>query len=210
MTRGAFQEGFGGRSDAVVVKLDPTGASLIWSTYLGGGAGRDGGGDDEGRTLTLDAAGAVYIAGTTDFGQLPRQRRRAPGRSQGRHGRLRRQAERGRRTRLRHLPRRERRRCRRRSGRRRRRRRLCRRRDGIGRLPGDAGGGPDGVRRRGRRLRRQDRAGRQRPRLEHARRRRRGRSRRRCGDRRSRRGVRRRRHGVERLPDHGRRRPDEV
>jgi uncharacterized protein (TIGR03437 family) len=47
------------RWDAFVTKLDPTGAKLIYSTYLGGP-------DDDGAYgLALDAAGNAYVAGPT-------------------------------------------------------------------------------------------------------------------------------------------------
>ncbi len=71
-TPGAFQTKYGGGAcqvlpflntplpsgDAFVVKLDPTG-SVVWATYLGGG------GEDVGQSIAVDAAGNVYVAGTT-------------------------------------------------------------------------------------------------------------------------------------------------
>jgi hypothetical protein len=50
--------------DAFVTKLDPTGSSIIYSTYLGGA------GNDYGNGIVLDAAGNAYIVGqtfSTDF-----------------------------------------------------------------------------------------------------------------------------------------------
>ncbi|HKX29757.1 MAG TPA: SBBP repeat-containing protein [Blastocatellia bacterium] len=50
----------GGRSDAFVTKIDPSGAAIIYSTYLGGS------GEDSGRGITVDGAGNAYIAGITN------------------------------------------------------------------------------------------------------------------------------------------------
>src|SRR6266513_1245206 len=49
----------GGVQDAFVTKLDPTGCSLVYSTYLGGS------GDEKGRGIAVDSAGAAYATGTT-------------------------------------------------------------------------------------------------------------------------------------------------
>jgi len=57
-----YQPTIGGSSDAFVVEFDPTqsgNASEVAATYLGGVA------DDRGRTIAVDAAGLVYVAGTT-------------------------------------------------------------------------------------------------------------------------------------------------
>lgn len=50
----------GGLSDAFVAKIDPTGAALVYSGYLGGS------GSDIAHSLALDATGAVYLAGETN------------------------------------------------------------------------------------------------------------------------------------------------
>ena len=60
----------GGSTDAFVARLDPTGSSLIFSTYLGG-SGEDAGSGIV--ALGLDSSANVYVAGTTssiDFPQL--------------------------------------------------------------------------------------------------------------------------------------------
>jgi Bacterial Ig domain/Beta-propeller repeat len=60
----------GGAKDAFVARLDPTGSSLVFSTYLGG-SGEDAGTGTV--ALGLDASANVYVAGTTssiDFPQL--------------------------------------------------------------------------------------------------------------------------------------------
>ena len=56
--------GGGVEGDAFVTKLDPTGSALVYSTYLGGS------GDEDGRGIAVDAAGAAYVTGitsSTDF-----------------------------------------------------------------------------------------------------------------------------------------------
>src|SRR5437870_723243 len=64
-TVGAIQTSLNGRSDAFVAKLDPTGSSLAFSTYLGGG------GDDKGSGIAVDAAGNVFVAGETASADFP-------------------------------------------------------------------------------------------------------------------------------------------
>ncbi|MCX6692990.1 MAG: PKD domain-containing protein, partial [Methanomicrobiales archaeon] len=55
----------GGGSDAFVTKIDPEGAVLIFSTYLGGSR------DDEGNGLALDAVRSPYVVGTTSSKNFP-------------------------------------------------------------------------------------------------------------------------------------------
>lgn len=54
-----------GDFDAFVMKLDPTGTSLIYSTYLGGGA------SDVANALAIDGAGNAYVTGTTSSNNFP-------------------------------------------------------------------------------------------------------------------------------------------
>jgi hypothetical protein len=61
--QGTFQ---GGSSDAFVTKVSRTGSSLLYSTYLGGGAGWE-----EGRSITLDGNGSAYVSGTTASADFP-------------------------------------------------------------------------------------------------------------------------------------------
>jgi hypothetical protein len=59
-TLGVVQPLFaGGPSDAFVMKLNPMGSSLVYSTFLGGD------GEDEGRGIAVDAAGNAYATGET-------------------------------------------------------------------------------------------------------------------------------------------------
>ena len=60
-----LQSTLGGGSDPFVTRLSPSGASLLFSTYLGGT------GEDWGMALATDAAGAVYVAGRTSSADFP-------------------------------------------------------------------------------------------------------------------------------------------
>ncbi|HMA36279.1 MAG TPA: SBBP repeat-containing protein, partial [Chloroflexia bacterium] len=62
-----WQPALHGSSDSFVLKLAPDGASLVFSTYLGGSNAESGGG------LALDSSGAIYITGQTLSTDFPRQ-----------------------------------------------------------------------------------------------------------------------------------------
>jgi uncharacterized repeat protein (TIGR01451 family) len=62
---GAFQSINNNLSDAFVVKLNPAGTALVYSTYLGGNA------SDTGNAIAVDAQGGAYIVGTTGSGNFP-------------------------------------------------------------------------------------------------------------------------------------------
>jgi Beta-propeller repeat len=51
--------------DAFVAKLNPTGSSLLYSTYLGGEA------PDAGFAIAVDGAGAAYVTGSTQSADFP-------------------------------------------------------------------------------------------------------------------------------------------
>lgn len=55
----------GGLSDAFVTKLDPSGAALVYSTFLGGSL------YDEGRGIALSASGDAFAIGTTSSDNFP-------------------------------------------------------------------------------------------------------------------------------------------
>ncbi|PWU20204.1 MAG: hypothetical protein C5B48_12800, partial [Candidatus Rokuibacteriota bacterium] len=57
VTAGAFDTTDNGGTDAFVTKLDPTGSSLAYSTYIGGGS------FDASTALAIDGSGNAYIAG---------------------------------------------------------------------------------------------------------------------------------------------------
>jgi len=65
VTSGAFDEIPNGGRDAFVVKLDATGSSLVYATYLGGG------GDDWGYSIAADSAGNAYVTGDTGSADFP-------------------------------------------------------------------------------------------------------------------------------------------
>ncbi|TLY20499.1 MAG: hypothetical protein E6K68_07800, partial [Nitrospirae bacterium] len=64
-TLGALQTLFGGDADAFVTKLDPTGATLVYSTFLGGS------GFDDGLGIAVDASGNAYLTGVSDSTDFP-------------------------------------------------------------------------------------------------------------------------------------------
>ena len=64
-TKGAIQATTGGSGDAFLVKLSPGGATLVYSTYLGGIA------NDSASAVSIDAAGNAYIVGTTFSADFP-------------------------------------------------------------------------------------------------------------------------------------------
>lgn len=64
-TPGAVQPKLAGRTDWFVAKLNPTGSSLLNSTFLGGRGGDDPFG------VALDHAGNVYVSGFTCSGNFP-------------------------------------------------------------------------------------------------------------------------------------------
>lgn len=64
-TSGAFQVSNNGTTDAFLAKLDATGSSLVYSTYLGGS------GIDYGRAVAVDAAGDAFITGSTQSTDFP-------------------------------------------------------------------------------------------------------------------------------------------
>ena len=63
-TNGAFQTTYAGNGDFFVTEMSLTGATLVYSTFLGGT------GQDTNRGLALDSSGCVYVTGygsSTDF-----------------------------------------------------------------------------------------------------------------------------------------------
>jgi hypothetical protein len=60
-----FQGALGGAQNAFVVELNPTGASALYGTYLGGN------GTDLGLGITLDNSGNAYVTGQTSSSNFP-------------------------------------------------------------------------------------------------------------------------------------------
>jgi hypothetical protein len=62
----AFQNAYGGGTvDAFVAKLNPSGSALIYSSFFGGNA------EENGRGITTDISGAVYVTGRTTSTNFP-------------------------------------------------------------------------------------------------------------------------------------------
>jgi hypothetical protein len=64
-TVGGLDTTFGGSADAFVAKVDPLGAALSYSTFLGGGA------FDQGFRIAVDSLGAAYVVGLTLSNDFP-------------------------------------------------------------------------------------------------------------------------------------------
>jgi hypothetical protein len=64
-TAGSFDQTHNGDFDSYATKLSPTGATLAYSTLLGGSSG------ETGRGITVDGAGAAYLIGSTDSTDFP-------------------------------------------------------------------------------------------------------------------------------------------
>lgn len=62
---GAFQASNRGGVDAFVVKLDPTGSSLLYATYIGGS------GDDRAAAIAVDSLGQAHAVGSTASSNFP-------------------------------------------------------------------------------------------------------------------------------------------
>jgi len=62
---GIFRGGCCGLHDAFVTKLDGSGSSLVYSTYIGGG------GNDDGNAIAVDNSGNAYVAGETQSTDFP-------------------------------------------------------------------------------------------------------------------------------------------
>jgi hypothetical protein len=64
-TPGAFQLARSGAVDAFVAKVDPTGAALVYATYLGGSL------SDQGFDIAVDAVNNAYVIGLTGSANFP-------------------------------------------------------------------------------------------------------------------------------------------
>lgn len=64
-TPSAYQSAHAGQDDVFVVKLNPSGSGLVYSTYLGGS------GNDEAANITIDSLGNAYVTGDTTSLNFP-------------------------------------------------------------------------------------------------------------------------------------------
>lgn len=64
-TTDSFETALGGKENAFVTKLDPTGSTLDYSTYLGGSN------IDTGYGIAVDSAGSAYVTGITNSTNFP-------------------------------------------------------------------------------------------------------------------------------------------
>ena len=64
-TPGAFQGTFGGKTDAWVAKLNSSGTTLIYATFLGGS------GDEQVGGIAVDSSGNAYVTGSTTSKNFP-------------------------------------------------------------------------------------------------------------------------------------------
>ncbi len=62
---GGFDPSIGSTPDAYIAKLNPTGTTLLWSSFLGGN------GSDQITGLALNAAGNIYVTGFTSSTDFP-------------------------------------------------------------------------------------------------------------------------------------------
>ncbi|MCX6563281.1 MAG: SBBP repeat-containing protein, partial [Candidatus Aminicenantes bacterium] len=65
MTSGAWDTTYNGATDAFVAKLNDTGSSLLYATYLGGAD------EDYGIGIAIDGSGNAYMSGTTSSSDFP-------------------------------------------------------------------------------------------------------------------------------------------
>ncbi len=64
-TKNPIQASFAGKVDAFVTKMNPSGDSLVYSTYLGGNS------EDEGSSIAVDNTGNTYLTGFTISKNFP-------------------------------------------------------------------------------------------------------------------------------------------
>jgi len=68
-TPGAFQTTFSNVEDTYVLKLNPTGSALVYSTFLGSSNSREN--DAQGDGIAVDSSGDAYVVGSADAANFP-------------------------------------------------------------------------------------------------------------------------------------------
>src|SRR5262249_19613425 len=64
-TIGAFSTTYASQNDVFVTKLNPTGSSLVYSTFIGGN------GNDSAASIAVDGSGFAYVTGVTGSTNFP-------------------------------------------------------------------------------------------------------------------------------------------
>src|SRR5262249_45858297 len=64
-TQTPYQPANAGNVDVFISKLDPSGSTLLYATYLGGS------GEDDGMGIAVDNANNIYVAGVTASSNFP-------------------------------------------------------------------------------------------------------------------------------------------
>lgn len=67
-TANSLQGSLGGFSDIFIAKLDPSGSTLLYSTYLGGSSSYGG---ERALGIAVDGTGSAYVVGKTDSNDFP-------------------------------------------------------------------------------------------------------------------------------------------
>ncbi len=65
VTAGAFNTVYGGRQDAFIARLDPSGKRLLYASFIGGS------GNEVGQSVVIDPAGNAYVTGGSDSADFP-------------------------------------------------------------------------------------------------------------------------------------------
>ena len=64
-TQGAYDTTYGGINEGFILKVNATGSSLEFSTYIGGSS------SDSGYDITVDDSASIYVTGTTESSDFP-------------------------------------------------------------------------------------------------------------------------------------------
>lgn len=70
-TARAFQATYAGDGDAFITKMNPTGSTLVYSSFLGGSGSAVVGASETGSGIALDSDGSAYVTGWTNSTDFP-------------------------------------------------------------------------------------------------------------------------------------------